>query len=93
MPSPRIGHLALSIPPSYSTMSMEEDTMTGKYYVSVVEGKRRGFLLGPYDTHAEAKANVARGRKLAVKADPWAEFYAFGTCRITALKVKAVFGL
>lgn len=37
------------------------------------------WLLGPYRTHAEALANVDRGRELAEKADPFTAFDAFGT--------------
>ena len=65
--------------------------MTERFYVSAVEGHKVSYLLGPYDTRREAVANVERGRKLAVEADQWAEFYAFGTCR-TAQQIKAVFG-
>lgn len=31
------------------------------YYVTVKDGPRTGFLLGPYDTHAEALAQLNRG--------------------------------
>lgn len=52
------------------------------FFVTCIEdeGKRRtGFLLGPYDTHTEALANVERGRKLAEEADGKAHWYSFGT--------------
>lgn len=49
------------------------------FYVTVVDGRRVGFLLGPYTTHQQAIDNVARGRDLANDADPRAAFYAFGT--------------
>lgn len=52
------------------------------FYVSVVNGSRYGFLLGPYDSHNEALTNVDRGKSLAIDADPFADFYAFGTCRL-----------
>ncbi len=55
----------------------------GRYYVTVVDGPRTGWLLGPYDTHVEALAQVDRGNDLACKADPRAHWYAFGTARIT----------
>ena len=62
------------------------------YYVSVLDGKRKGLLLGPYDTHQEALDNVKRGISLAVAADTRAVFYAFGTVKITAETLpKAVF--
>lgn len=50
------------------------------FYVSVIDGTRKGILLGPYGTHAEALDNVARGRDLAFAAIPAAWFYSFGTC-------------
>ena len=50
------------------------------FYVSVIDGKKHGLLLGPYPTKEEAEGQVERGRKLANDADPWAHFYAFGTC-------------
>ncbi|KKM60477.1 hypothetical protein LCGC14_1541460 [marine sediment metagenome] len=54
------------------------------FYVTVVEGQRVGFLLGPYSTHQETVNNVDRGRKLAVAADSWADFYSFGTASLPA---------
>lgn len=64
------------------------------YYVSVISGSRKGLLLGPYDNHETAIANVDRGRELAIEADTWAVHYAFGTCSITTPKKlpKSVFG-
>lgn len=61
------------------------------FYVTVVDGKRYGFLLGPYPTHQEAIDNVARGRNLANDADPRAAFYAFGTAS-TKDNRRTVFG-
>lgn len=54
----------------------------GGFYVTVKDGGRRGFLLGPYGTHGEALALVPEGKRLAVEADQWAAFYEFGTSRI-----------
>lgn len=65
--------------------------MTRSFYVTVKDGKRYGFLLGPYGTHREALANVARGRDLANGADPRAAFYAFGTASTTDVR-RTVFG-
>ena len=65
---------------------------TGRqFYVSVIDGRRKGILLGPYKTHAEARENVSRGRELAEKAEPGACFYSFGTCSSPVL-LQAVFG-
>ena len=65
------------------------------YYVTVKDGPRTGFLLGPYDTHAEALANVERGEVLAMETDnatrTW--FYAYGTSKLTADQLpNGVFG-
>lgn len=50
------------------------------FYVSVIDGPRKGILLGPYETHEGALDQVARGRRLANAADARAAFYSFGTC-------------
>ena len=62
-----------------------------RYYVTVVNADRQGFLLGPYITHKEARENVTRGRDLACEVDAYARFYLFGTAR-TVRRVKTVFG-
>ncbi len=63
------------------------------YYVSIIRAKKRGLLLGPYASHDEALARVAEGRKMATAVDPWADFDAFGTCRINSNKLpKSIFG-
>jgi hypothetical protein len=54
-------------------------TVPKHYYTSVIDGDRRGLLTGPFQTHAEALADVARAKQLAEKADRWAAFYGFGT--------------
>ena len=55
------------------------------FYVTVKDGPKTGFLLGPYETHEEALANVDRGREAAFESDnkgrSW--FYAYGTSKIT----------
>lgn len=64
-----------------------------KYYVTVVDAGRVGFLLGPYDTLEEAETNVSRGRELACQANQWAHFYAFGCASLPEEKQpKTVFG-
>lgn len=63
------------------------------FYVTVKDGPRTGWLLGPYATHNEARANVDRAKELAEKADRWAHFYAFGTARVQGeVTGKTVFG-
>jgi hypothetical protein len=70
------------------------DTRPGRYYVTVREGNRHGYLLGPYDTHAEALSHVQRGSEYAAGVDVKAHWYAFGTGRLRddAETVKSVFG-
>jgi hypothetical protein len=52
------------------------------YYVSVINGAQRALILGPFETHAEALADVDEGRRLAERVDPFSGFYAFGTARV-----------
>jgi hypothetical protein len=54
----------------------------GGFYVTVKDGRRTGWLLGPYATHGEALAHVDDGRRLARAVDDRAAWYAFGTSRI-----------
>ena len=64
-----------------------------QFYVTVRNGDQTGFLLGPYETHEEALANVQRGRELANTTDQWAHFYAYGTASLpTSMTPKTVFG-
>lgn len=49
------------------------------YYASVIDGDRKGLLMGPFDTHQEALDAVPRPKKLAYAADPKAPWYAYGT--------------
>ena len=51
-----------------------------KYYVSVVDGTKFGLLLGPFNTHKEAKRRVEAVREKAYALDERSWFYAFGTC-------------
>lgn len=69
----------------------DENGLPLGYYVTVVNGQRVGWLLGPYRTHGEAEGEVDRGRELAMEADPFAHFYAFGTAR--APERGTVFGV
>lgn len=69
------------------------DDPTYAYYVTVRDGGRTGFLLGPYATHQDARANVDRGRAYAlgdcdgpdgrrIAYNGRAHFYAYGTSRL-----------
>ena len=62
------------------------------YYVSIIDGKKRGLLAGPYDRHEEALAMVAPVRRMAQEANPvQAAFAAFGTAG-SDKKLRTVFG-
>jgi hypothetical protein len=64
-----------------------------EFYVSTIDGSRTALLLGPYDTHEQAKAQVARGRDMANEANWRAAFYAFGTCSAPkGTGLRTVFG-
>ena len=64
-----------------------------EFYVTVKDGPRTGWLLGPYGTHEEALDNMDRGSKLAGPADRWSHFYAYGTTGImVGAGVRTVFG-
>lgn len=52
------------------------------FYVTVKDGGRTGYLLGPYEAKGEAEAEVPLGRRLAEQADSRAAFYAFGVTRV-----------
>jgi hypothetical protein len=52
------------------------------YYVSVLDGPKHGLLAGPYDTHQKALDMVGPAKEIAQEVDPWAWFYAFGTCKM-----------
>lgn len=61
------------------------DARTEGFYVTVRDGAKTGFLLGPYTTHAEAETNVGRARDEVMRQDPFGcSFWGFGTARATA---------
>lgn len=51
------------------------------FYVSVIDGKRYGLLLGPFRKREYAVEYVERVREAAVRSNSWAHFYAFGACK------------
>jgi hypothetical protein len=53
------------------------------YYVTLQRGDRTAWLLGPFDQHDDAKANVAAAVAKANELDPWTHFDAYGTSSIT----------
>ena len=62
----------------------QPDDRPGNYYVTVRDGTRHRFLLGPYkDDHATALAMVDEARRIAQELDRAAIWYAYGTARVT----------
>ena len=56
--------------------------VSGNYYVSAVDGPKFALLAGPYPSHAQALDMVDTVTAVAMKLDPKAAFYGFGTCRM-----------
>lgn len=54
------------------------------FYVSAILDGRSSFVLGPFETHAEALERVAEGRSLACEHDSSqrASWAAYGTCSV-----------
>ena len=65
-----------------------------RWYVTVQDCGRHGYLLWPYGTHSEALANVQRWNDLACCADGRAHWYAYGTARVLDAEYwpRTVFG-
>jgi hypothetical protein len=55
---------------------------TGGYYVTCVDGPQWWKMAGPYQTHAEALADVDRARDIANKIDGRAWFMGWGTAQV-----------
>lgn len=53
------------------------------YYVSVISGSKFALVCGPMASHDEALAMVPVVKEDAMKVDPRAPFYAYGTCSVT----------
>jgi len=51
------------------------------YYVSILDGTRSAFALGPFATHDEALAHVNEVTGFVTERDPRGPFYAYGTAR------------
>jgi hypothetical protein len=59
----------------------------------VIDGARKGILMGPFGTYADADGQVHLARRLAYDHDPRSAFYAFGVCSAPApLPLRPVFG-
>ena len=54
------------------------------YYVTMIDGPKTAWLLGPFDNHAQALALVEIARNAAIEINGFYHFCAFGTTRLTA---------
>jgi len=70
-------------------VSQQPDTQPGHYYVSVLDRAsnaghgRHALALGPFtNDHAGALAQVDAVRNYCRLGDPFAWFWAYGTCRL-----------
>lgn len=67
--------------------------MTEGFYVSMIAGKRKILLYGPFDEHQQALDSVSEARNKACEVDPACHFNLFGTCKVTAKKLpSSLFG-
>lgn len=58
------------------------DAAPGPYFVSAIDHDKIYLMAGPYETHAEALANVDKALQVAFEHDGRAWFMAWGTVRI-----------
>lgn len=60
----------------------QADPRPGYYYCTVIDGSNYALLAGPYESHQEAIDNLPTVKRVALKTDARAAFYAFGTARL-----------
>lgn len=70
----------------------DPSNLPAAFYVSVISGRRRALLAGPYPTHDVALSMVDPVAAKARDVDPRAAFYAFGTAGGDA-GLSTVFGV
>jgi hypothetical protein len=58
------------------------------FYVTIVRGKRVGYLVGPCTTEPQARGFIEAARRVAEEIDPFAaHFDLFGTARLEAVRL------
>lgn len=62
---------------------MYPETENMVHYVTVRDGRRTGFLLGPFRSRRDAEAHVDTVRAEASTLDSRTCFHGFGTARVT----------
>ena len=65
--------------PPVSPSTQVADPRPGNYYVSAVDFYQTWLLLGPFRQHQKALDCVELVRSFAIKHEPRAAFYGFGT--------------
>ncbi len=73
--------------PLSKTRGLEEDLVfdpaqSHYYYVTVINGKQKGYLAGPFNALRSAGNRVAVAKQLAELSDPWGVHYAYGTAGV-----------
>lgn len=58
------------------------------FYVSVINGRQRGLLLGPFPTHDAALDRVEDVRAWVIERKPEAHFYGFGTASVPSDRAR-----
>jgi hypothetical protein len=53
-----------------------------KFYVTMIRAQRVAWLAGPFESKAEAEAQVPAAREAAIKISEWHHFDAFGVTKI-----------
>lgn len=61
------------------------------FYCTVKDGKRSGFLLGPYPTYEDAEYHLPTAKKKAHDSDHRSAWYAYGIAS-SEYEIKTVFG-
>jgi hypothetical protein len=62
----------------------------GRFYCSMLWGKRLWLLAGPFLTTQEARHHLKAARNRAYDADPWTHFYSFGVVSVQRMSTRRV---
>ena len=54
------------------------------YYVTMIDGPKTAWLLGPFDEHSQALEMVEPARNASIEINGFYHFCAFGTSKLTA---------
>ena len=59
-----------------------------KYYVDIIDGKRKQLLFGPFDNHDDADRLINFARAVVPFLNPGYYFAKYGTCSIESEKTE-----